>query len=314
MSPVSTPRWSVIVSQHMLAVPAWPPAPTIENREPTTDDVPTGRSRCVRHHHAIARRRGDRGRRHHRHLNRIVPGREGPQRRAVREGPDRRRAIQSQLGLVPHHGPRRPRDPAGAGKPAAVARHERAHRPGNRIPPGRHRLPVRNRTRSRGAGSLAGPGPRIPGRSAAASRRRRQRPGSRRHQALCRRPAHTHRRPRRAVPRRARDRRGRPRPRRHHPDRLRRARHRPPGRARRRCGDGKGPHRLRRRGAGRRRLVALVLRQHRHRPAAVEIARLGVPNGAAARRAGGQRLRQCVRLAQAAGRRLHHRPPQRQHR
>ena len=159
MSPVSTPRWSVIVSQHMLAVPAWPPAPTIENREPTTDDVPTGRSRCVRHHHAIARRRGDRGRRHHRHLNRIVPGREGPQRRAVREGPDRRRAIQPQLGLVPHHGPRRPRDPAGAGKPAAVARHERAHRPGNRIPPGRHRLPVRNRTRSRGAGSLAGPGP-----------------------------------------------------------------------------------------------------------------------------------------------------------
>ena len=72
------------------------------------------------------------------------------------KGRDRRRAVQPQLGLVPHDGPRRARDPAGDRKPAALARHERAHRPRDRLPPGRHRLSVRDREGGRDAGGVAG--------------------------------------------------------------------------------------------------------------------------------------------------------------
>ena len=41
-------------------------------------------------------------------------------------------------------------NPAGAGKPAAVARHEPAHRPRDRLPPAWHHVSVRDRARDRG--------------------------------------------------------------------------------------------------------------------------------------------------------------------
>ena len=100
----------------------------------------------------------------------------------------------------------------------------------------------------------------------------------------------------------------------HDADRMRGARHRDAGRTRLRRGHREGAHRLRRRGARRRRLVAAVLRQRRDRPAAAARAGLGVPHRAAERRAGDHRRRLGVRVPQAAGRRLHDRPAQRQRR
>ena len=93
---------------------------------------------------------------------------------------------------------------------------------------------------------------------------------------------------------------------------MRGARHRDARRPRRRRGDRAGPHRLRQRRAGRRRLVAAVLRQPRPAAAAAQGDVVGDAHRAVRRRAGDivQRLR--LRRAQAARRRLQRRELERQ--
>ena len=115
---------------------------------------------------------------------------------------------------------------------------------------------------------------------------------------------HAERRPRRAAEGGAGDRRGGAAAWRHGPHAMRGARHRDAGRARRRRGDREGPHRLRQRGARRRRVVAAVLRQPRSAPAAAQGDVVGDAHREIRRRTGDvvQRLR--LRRAQAARRRL----------
>jgi len=87
--------------------------------------------------------------RHYRRDDGIVPGEKVFPSHCVKKA-ESARAIQPQLGLVPDHGPRLQRNPSGDGKSAPLARHERAHRPRNRISPARHHVSVRERTGGRG--------------------------------------------------------------------------------------------------------------------------------------------------------------------
>ena len=93
-----------------------------------------------------------------------------------------------------------------------------------------------------------------------------------------------------------------------YPDQLRCTWHRSSGRAHRRRGHRERPHHLRLSRAGRRRLVAAVLWQCRHRFATTEYPRLGAADQTAGPSAGDYRRRLCLRIQKTAGRRLFDRP------
>ena len=138
-------------------------------------------------------------------------------------------------------------------------------------------------------------------------RRRSRAAAARLRETLGRRPLHAERRQGRAANGRAGDRRGGAPAWRDDPQGVRSARRRDRLRASRRCGDRERPHRLSICRAGRRCLVAAVLRQSRHRPAATEGARFGNAHRAARRRPGDLGLGRAVRLPQADGWRLYRR-------
>ena len=257
------------------------------------------------------RRRGDR-RRHHRHLHGVLSGAQGRARGAVREGPDRRRAVEPQLGLVPQDGPRPARDPAGDRGAAAVAGDERADRGGDRLPPVRHRLSVQDAGGDGEARGVAGGGAAVSARHADAVARRGGCGAAGPDAATGRARSIRRATARRAAEGGAGDRRGGAAARRGGPAAMRGARHRDAGGARCRRGDRARAHRLRQRRAGRRRVVAAVLRQPRPAAAAAQGDVVGDAHRAIRRRTGDlvQRLR--LRRAQAAGRRLQRRELERQ--
>ena len=175
------------------------------------------------------------------------------------------------------------RDPAGAGKPAPLARHERSASGGKPASASAASSTLCETAKeARRAGGLAGPGAPVsrwtPICCGRATTLPRVLPGAAlRHTGALHTPSDGRAEPAQAAPAIAEAARA------HGATiltELRGARRRDAGRAGRRRGDRTGPHRLRRGGAGGRRLVAAVLRQlpGGMRPAAAEGAGLGVPH------------------------------------
>ena len=190
-----------------------------------------------------------------------------------------------------------------------MGRHGRPHRRRRGLPPGRRRLCRGNPARAGRPRRLAGARPRLPGRHPPAGRRRDGGPAAHRRPPLPRRALHPHGRQGRAAARRPRHGRRRPPPGRHHPGGLRRPRPGLAGGPGGRRHHGTRAHRLRRRGAGRRRLVPPVLRQPGRRLPATEGAGVRAAHRADGR-AGDDGGRPRLGVPPAGGRRLHHRAAQ----
>jgi hypothetical protein len=190
-----------------------------------------------------------------------------------------------------------------------VARHEREGRRRDRISSIGHCLSEPDRRGGREPRALAGARPALSARLPPPVGREGQRTGAGREHRVARRPLHAVRRPRRAAESGAGHRQCRPRARRQDLSAMRGAR----ARDIRRQGLGRrhreGHYCLRQRRAGRRRLVAALLRQPRHLSAAALGGQFGAAHGAACRRARSGCCGGAIRLPQAPGRRIFDQPP-----